>query len=139
MCLCSAACGGQRTRRFCVYQPHLRRDPQHFLLPRRCIFADSCSELHGYLRPPTCAGVRGGNDVPIFLDMRRQISITAGGSSLESSVDRLSQGLRSGINRRLESSSALYSWEKRAMQASRSGCSQQGVSPDHCVGLHGDF
>lgn len=94
--------------------------------------------------PPPVQGSREGNDVPIFLDMRGQISITTGGSSQESSVDRLSQGLRSGINRWLQSSSALYSWakknkKKRAIQASRSGCSQQGVSPDHCVGLHSDF
>lgn len=64
------------------------------VVERLCV---SYAELR---RSPTCAGVYEDNDAPIFLDMRRQISITVavtGGSSLESSVDPLSQGLRSGL------------------------------------------
>lgn len=104
VCFCSAAFGEQRTQQFCIYQPRLQCDLQHFMLPQRCICVGGlcvrCAELHGCRRSSTCAGVCVDNDVPIFLDMRGQISITAdvtGGSSLESSVDRLSQGLRSGL------------------------------------------
>lgn len=83
----------------------------------------SCAERHSYHQSFTCAGVYKDNDIPVFLCLRRQISITVDAlmwlqDHLWSSVDRLWQGFRSGLTDDWRAgppvgSQVLYSWEKQ--------------------------